>query len=142
MLQEAEKKKSKEKKGLKHGIGNRSFIPLFREPSSIEKILGEVDQQNIYIPQSHHHPIPKQPEEAQPSGRPQSPRPPSPKAAPAPSPAPSPRVVVDEETKIQSKPKPSLQHPHLSATKIQAAYRGYMVSSVLSIIFFGKANTL
>ncbi|KAL4590971.1 hypothetical protein LXL04_003918 [Taraxacum kok-saghyz] len=128
-VNEAEKKRLKEKKGLKHGIGNRSFIPLFREPSSIEKILGEVDQQNIYIPQSHHHPIPKQPEEAQPSGRPQSPRPPSPKAAPAPSP----RVVVDEETKIQSKPEPSLQQPHLSATKIQAAYRGYMARRKLKL---------
>ncbi|KAJ0612532.1 hypothetical protein HanHA300_Chr01g0028581 [Helianthus annuus] len=41
---ETEKKNSNEKKGrgkLKHGE-SRSFIPLFREPSSIEKILGKL----------------------------------------------------------------------------------------------------
>lgn len=43
----SDKKSSKEKKKgkgiLRHGE-TKSFIPLFREPSSIEKILGEADQ--------------------------------------------------------------------------------------------------
>lgn len=40
-----EKKKKKGLGKLKHGAGH-SFIPLFREPSSIEKILGEVEREH------------------------------------------------------------------------------------------------
>ncbi|VFQ88274.1 unnamed protein product [Cuscuta campestris] len=42
-------KKKKERRRLKHGEF-KSFIPLFREPSSIEKILGEADEQKLFVP--------------------------------------------------------------------------------------------
>lgn len=130
---EIEKKTSNEKKGrgrLKHGE-NRSFIPLFREPSSIEKILGEVDQQLLFI--GHPTPI-DQPTTPQPifSGRPTSPRVtarapsprvPSPRAV---SPRSSPPRVVHRRSETSYRPEPTLRHHHLSATVIQAAYRGYM----------------
>nr|XP_043609512.1 protein IQ-DOMAIN 14 [Erigeron canadensis] len=136
---EIEKKSSHEKKGrgrLKYGE-SRSFIPLFREPSSIEKILGEVDQQLLYIG----HPTPvEQPTTPQPlsSGRPASPRVnsnrvasprvPSPRVASprAVSPRNSPPRVARRRTEISYRPEPTVRQHHLSATIIQAAYRGYM----------------
>lgn len=136
---ELEKKYSQDKKGrgkVKYGE-SRSFIPLFREPSSIEKILGEVDQQYMFIG----NPMPvEQPTTPQPfsAPRPASPRVNSHRAASPrlPSPrVPSPRVfspknspprVVQRRTEISHRPEPTLRHHHLSATIIQAAYRGYM----------------
>ncbi|KAF5783071.1 putative IQ motif, EF-hand binding protein [Helianthus annuus] len=72
---ELEKRSAHERKGqgrLKHGESRSSFIPLFREPSSIEKILEEVDQQLLFI--SNPTPV-EQPTTTQPlfSGRPASP---------------------------------------------------------------------
>jgi len=147
-----------EKKGLKHGGGNRSFIPRFREPSSIEKILGEVDQQNLFIAHPHPHPALSQPTEAQPqqvSEKPQSPPPPPPpraaatppppraaatpppRAAASPPPPraaaspPPPRAAASPPPRVvhrQTEIDYTVQQRHLSATRIQAAYRGYMVS--------------
>ncbi|GMQ03249.1 hypothetical protein CsSME_00049125 [Camellia sinensis var. sinensis] len=153
----SEKKSSKEKKKgrgiLRHGE-TKSFIPpLFRGPSSIEKILGEVDQQNILIgpstPAEEPKPAPlvvpraASPRVASPkvvspratsqrvtsprasvqrvtSPRAASPRVASPKAA-------SSRAVVQHHHKeISYRPEPTLRFHHISATKIQAAYRGYM----------------
>ncbi|XP_019175267.1 PREDICTED: protein IQ-DOMAIN 14 [Ipomoea nil] len=156
----SEKKNSKEKKGrvLKHGE-SKSFIPLFREPSSIEKILGEADEQRLLIPLSSEQPRFS-------SGRPASPRiispratsprdyprgpvsPPrvtSPRAASlrvttpraasprATSPrAASPRAASSKsnqhrkEVNYVHRPEPTLQVLHVSATTIQAAFRGYM----------------
>ncbi|KAI7728915.1 hypothetical protein M8C21_016436 [Ambrosia artemisiifolia] len=136
---ETEKKSSNEKKArgkLKHG-DSRSFIPLFREPSSIEKILGEVDQQLLFIGHPTHV---EQPTTPQPSfsGKPASPRVtsqrvaspripsprvPSPRAV---SPKSSPPRVVRKRPEIKYRPEPTLQYRHRSATIIQAAYRGYM----------------
>lgn len=129
---EVEKKSSHEKKGrgkLKHGE-SRSFIPLFREPSSIEKILGEVDQQLLFIG----HPTAVEPPPPPPfSGRPASPRvsshrPASPRVTSprASSPRSSPPRALHRRTEISYRPEPTLRHHHLSATLIQAAYRGYM----------------
>ncbi|KAD3336981.1 hypothetical protein E3N88_32501 [Mikania micrantha] len=125
---EIEKRSSHERKGrgrLKHGE-SRSFIPLFREPSSIEKILGEVDQQ-LYIghPTSIEQPTTSQPLFA---GRPASPRVSSyrlssPRVV---SPITSPPRVVQRRTEISYRPEPTLRHHHRSAAIIQAAYRGYM----------------
>ncbi|THG02974.1 hypothetical protein TEA_011466 [Camellia sinensis var. sinensis] len=152
----SEKKSSKEKKKgrgiLRHGE-TKSFIPLFREPSSIEKILGEVDQQNILIgpstPAEEPKPAPlvvpraASPRVASPkvvspratsqrvtsprasvqrvtSPRAASPRVASPKAA-------SSRAFVQHHHKeVSYRPEPTLRFHHISATKIQAAYRGYM----------------
>ncbi|KAI3676848.1 hypothetical protein L1987_86462 [Smallanthus sonchifolius] len=141
---EIEKRSSHERKGrgrLKHGE-SRSFIPLHREPSSIEKILGEVDQQLLYV--DHHQPTTPQPlfsnMPASPrvsshratsprvsshratsprvsSRRATSPRAVSPKSS-------SPRVVVQRRTETGYRPEPTLRHHHRSATIIQAAYRG------------------
>ncbi|XP_024984998.1 protein IQ-DOMAIN 14-like [Cynara cardunculus var. scolymus] len=75
---------------FKHG----SFFPRFREPSSIEKILGEIDQQhNLHLLQQ------SQPPSSTPTIT-------------------SPTLVHHEIT------EPPLQR--LSATRIQAAFRGYM----------------
>ncbi|KAD5803602.1 hypothetical protein E3N88_14962 [Mikania micrantha] len=132
---ETEKKTSNEKRKrprLKHGE-SRSFIPLFREPSSIEKILGEVDQQLMFI--GHHPTNVEQPTTPQPSfsGKPASPRVtsnriasprvPSPKAV---SPRSSPPRVVHKRAEINYRPEPTLRQHHHSAIIIQAAYRGYM----------------
>lgn len=185
ICQASEKKNSKERKGrvLKDGE-SKSFIPLFREQSSIEKILGEADEQRLLIPLSSEHPRFSY-------GRPVSPRIISPRAT---SPrdyynragslryslpkitslraaslrvtspraasqrvttpqAASPRVTSpgDASPKITSpraaspraassksnrhrkevnyvhRPEPTLQVLHVSATRIQAAFRGYMV---------------
>ncbi|KVI00341.1 protein of unknown function DUF4005 [Cynara cardunculus var. scolymus] len=131
---EVEKKSPHEKKGrgkLKHGE-SRSFIPLFREPSSIEKILGEVDQQLLFI---GHPTAVEQPPPPPFSGRPASPMVTSHQAASPrvssprePSPRSSPPRVVHQRTEISYRPEPTLRHHHLSATIIQAAYRGYMAA--------------
>lgn len=112
---------------------NRSFIPLFREPSSIEKILGEVDQL-LYIghptPVHQPQPPPPPPPESIHSVRPPSPRvggsyrAASPRAA---SPRNSPPRAAHRRTEIAYRPEPTVRQHHLSATIIQAAYRGYMV---------------
>ncbi|KAK9932175.1 hypothetical protein M0R45_019423 [Rubus argutus] len=65
---------------------------------------------------------PRAPSPRAPSPRAASPRAPSPRA---PSPrAPSPRIVHHHK-EISYRPEPTLRNHHASATKIQAAYRGY-----------------
>ncbi|CAK9161687.1 unnamed protein product [Ilex paraguariensis] len=146
------KKSAKEKKGRgvsRHGE-TKPFIPLFREPSSIEKILGEAEQQKILIRPSTPSEQPNPPPLLPP--RPSSPRVASlrvgspraasqrvasPRAASqrvdSPSAA-SPRVDhQSKEISYAYRPEPTLRNHHLSATKIQAAYRGYMVRFRLSI---------
>lgn len=148
LANESDKKSTKEKKKkglgkLRHGETN-SFIPLFREPSSIEKILGEAEREQKLVfrpptpPEQPTTPpfvaqrvasprVPSQritsPRVASPrvaSPRPVSPRAASPRAA---SPrAASPRIVQHR----RERPEPTLRYRHASATKIQAAYRGYM----------------
>lgn len=141
ILQGLEKKSAKEKKKgkLKHGETN-SFIPLFREPSSIEKIFGDFEREQHII--SFRPPIPDEQPKSPPSVLPRvasprapSPRAPSPRAASprAPSPrAPSPRApsprIVHHHKEISYRPEPTLRNHHACATKIQAAYRGYTVS--------------
>ncbi|KAJ0690279.1 putative IQ motif, EF-hand binding protein [Helianthus annuus] len=138
---ELEKRSAHERKGqgrLKHGESRSSFIPLFREPSSIEKILEEVDQQLLFI--SNPTPV-EQPTTTQPlfSGRPASParisshratsprissyRAGSPRAV---SPISSPPRVIQRRAETSYRPEPTLRHHHRSATIIQAAYKGYM----------------
>ncbi|XP_076887239.1 protein IQ-DOMAIN 13-like [Bidens hawaiensis] len=144
---EIERRTSHERKGrgrLKHGE-SRSFIPLFREPSSIEKILGEVDQQSLFI---GHPTTVEQPTTSQPlfstsprvgSHRATSPRVSSYRATSprvnsyrATSPrvvspySSSPRVVVQRHKETSYRPEPTIRHHHRSATIIQAAYRSYM----------------
>ncbi|XP_009780944.1 protein IQ-DOMAIN 13-like [Nicotiana sylvestris] len=151
---ESEKKSAKEKKGrgkLKHGE-NKSFIPLFREPSSIEKILGEADEQKLLTPRftlpsvdsprassyrvasptatsprvaspkvsSHRLNSPKAASQRVTSPKVPTPRISSPKAT-------SPKVNRNrKEISYAYRPEPTLRNLQLSATKIQAAYRGYM----------------
>ncbi|XP_076893472.1 protein IQ-DOMAIN 13-like isoform X2 [Bidens hawaiensis] len=128
-LNEPEKKTSNEKKGrgrLKHGE-SRSFLPLFREPSSIEKILGEVDQQLLFINHPTHVDQPAAPQPSF-SGKPDSPRVASHRAA-SPrvvSPKHSPPRVAHTRSEVNYRPEPTLRHHHRCATIIQAAYRGYM----------------
>ncbi|KAK4747548.1 hypothetical protein SAY87_014134 [Trapa incisa] len=177
-LQESDKKDRKSK-----GHGERkSFIPLFREPSSIEKILADAEREHniIFRPpiaspplqqantrpyvaplnkkiltdaeQEHSivlqppttpyppvqanttssvPPIPL-PTPPDPSSRPATPREPSVKAA---SPCASSRSVASprgpsqqvtaHEAEISHPAEPSQEEYDVSATKIQAAYRGY-----------------
>lgn len=151
ILQGLEKKSGKEKKKGKPKNGEtNSFIPLFREPSSIEKIFGDFEREQHIIP--FRPPIPDEQRQSPPSVLPRvaSPRAPSPRAAsprvgsprapsprpPSPRPpsprAPSPRVpspkIVHHHKEISYRPEPTLRNHHASATKIQAAYRGYTVS--------------
>lgn len=147
-MQGSEKKNTKEKKGLgklKHGETN-SFIPLFREPSSIEKIFGDFEREqqrvNFRPPTPDEQPrtppfvpprvaSPRDPSPRVGSPRAASPRAPSPRA---PSPrAPSPRILHHHK-EIRYRPEPTLRNHHASATKIQAAYRGYMVSSYFPLL--------
>ncbi|XP_038679852.1 protein IQ-DOMAIN 14-like isoform X2 [Tripterygium wilfordii] len=151
-IQEPEKNSTKEKnkkKGLRklrHGDTN-SFISFFREPkpSSIEKILDEAEREHnlIFRPPTPEHPqtppfVPQRvPSPRVPSPRASfqrlaspkaaSPRVASPKVA---SPrAASPRVasprISQHRSEISYRPEPTLRYRHASATKIQAAYRGY-----------------
>ncbi|GFY81312.1 hypothetical protein Acr_01g0011210 [Actinidia rufa] len=166
----SEKKSSKEKKRgiLRHGEP-KAFIPIFREPSSIEKILGEADQQKLLIRPPTPTEQPKIPPLVLPrvssprinspratSARVTSPRATSPRAASAQVTSPrvvsprvasarvtspratsarvtspraaSPRVASPKATSSRVgryRPEPTLRYQHLSAIKIQAAYRGY-----------------
>ena len=119
---DSEKKTTKEKKKkglgkLKHGETN-SFIPLFREPISIEKIFGDFEREQQLL--TFRPPSPPEQPKTPPFVTPRatSPRPPSPRAA-------SPRIV-HHPREVSYRPEPTLRNQHASATKIQAAYRGYM----------------
>ncbi|KAK6116763.1 hypothetical protein DH2020_049496 [Rehmannia glutinosa] len=161
-----DKKNSKEKKKgkgiLRHGE-TKSFIPLFREPSSIEKILGEADQLLIRHPTPSERPktppaLPERPISPNvASHRPSSPKAASPKVT-SPRAISSPRTVSPKAAAIKAstsgaasskaavvpkvtvpkvtksgkeirnvqRPEPTLRNQNLSATKIQAVYRGYL----------------
>ncbi|XP_044466393.1 protein IQ-DOMAIN 13-like isoform X2 [Mangifera indica] len=128
LANESDKKSTKEKKKkglakLRRGETN-SFIPLFREPSSIEKILGDAEREHnlVFRPPTP----PEQPRTPPfvptrvasprvPSQRISSPRAASPRAA-------SPRILQQH----RERPEPTLRYRHACATKIQAAYKGYM----------------
>ncbi|KAG5063051.1 hypothetical protein AAZX31_02G132100 [Glycine max] len=135
-----EKKKSLGK--LKHGETN-SFIPLFREPSSIEKIFGDFEREQQLLglrpatpperPKTPPYVPPRAPSPRPPSPRAPSPRPPSPRAA-SPRVA-SPRVtspkaassrIAHHHKEVGYRPEPTLRQQHATATKIQSVYRGYM----------------
>ncbi|KAM1488912.1 hypothetical protein ACFX1S_032168 [Malus domestica] len=137
----SERKNTKEKKKglgkLNRGETN-SFIPLFREPSSVEKIFGdfEREQQRVTFRPPTPDEQPKTPPFVLPrvasprvgSPRAASPRAPPPRAPPprAPPPrAPSPSTF-HQHKEISYRPEPTLRNHHASATKIQAVYRGYM----------------
>lgn len=128
--QEFEKRNKKEKnRKLRHGESNNSFIPLFREPSSVEKIFldFEREQQRVtFRPSSPPTPPFVTPRHASP--RALSPRISS--ARPASLPVSPPRVV-NRPKGFRFRPEPTLRNHHASATKIQSAYRGYVVSFVL-----------
>ncbi|XP_038691390.1 protein IQ-DOMAIN 14-like [Tripterygium wilfordii] len=140
-----EKKKKKGLGKLRHGDTN-SFIPLFREPSSIEKILDDAEREHNLIfrpptpperPQTppfvpQRVPSPRVPSPRIPSPRTSSQRVASPKAASPKVASPkvaSPRAasprIVQHRSEISYRPEPTLRYRHASATKIQAAYRGY-----------------
>ncbi|KAE8698036.1 Protein IQ-DOMAIN 14 [Hibiscus syriacus] len=138
---ESDKRSDKDKKKsvgkLRHEETN-SFLPLFRKPSSIEKILGEAEREHnlIFRPPSppeqpttppfvpHKPASPRVPSPRRASPRVASPPPPPRSASPPPPPraaspkAPPPRIV-------RPRTEPTLGNQHASATQIQAAYRGY-----------------
>lgn len=122
---EFEKRNKKEKnRKLRHGESNNSFIPLFREPSSVEKIFldFEREQQRVtFRPSSPPTPPFVTPRHASP--RALSPRISS--ARPASLPVSPPRVV-NRPKGFRFRPEPTLRNHHASATKIQSAYRGYV----------------
>ncbi|XP_076944623.1 protein IQ-DOMAIN 13-like [Bidens hawaiensis] len=145
---EGHKKSRKGRGRLKRG----SFFPFFREPSSIEEILGEIDQHNAYVPTTQSQPQPPPPPPPspppqtqtqsqsqsppqQPPPQPRSqPQPPKAQAQPSssssrrhvsPPPPPPPPKRLTSPPKVSHTPEPTLQQHHLSATRIQAVYRGY-----------------
>lgn len=139
VVNDSEKKGTKEKK--KKGLGKlkshgeaHSFMPLFREPSSIEKIFGEFEREQQLLTFRAPTPLeqPKTPPFVPPP-RAASPRPPSPRVhsprAPslrAASPAPVSPKVVQQRREVYYRPEPTSRTLHASATKIQSAFRGYM----------------
>ncbi|KAJ6693500.1 hypothetical protein OIU85_004286 [Salix viminalis] len=134
LANESDKRSTKEKKKSRgkprHGE-TTSFIPLFREPSSIEKILDEAEREHKLI---FRPPTPPEQPTTPPfvppraaslrvaSQRVASPRAASPRVA-------SPRAAsprnAQRHKEIYYRPEPTLRNHHASATKIQAAYRGY-----------------
>ncbi|KAF5452555.1 hypothetical protein F2P56_027536 [Juglans regia] len=137
LVNDQEKKSTKEKKkgfgNLRHGESN-SFIPLFKEPSSIEKIFGDFEKEQQKV--TFRPPTPPEQPNASPFVPPISPRVASPRLASPRIASPrlaSPRVASPRAASPQSvrqkeishRPEPTLNH-HASATKIQATYRGYM----------------
>nr|KYP35048.1 Protein IQ-DOMAIN 14 [Cajanus cajan] len=143
---DSDNKGTKEKKKgvgkIRHGENN-SFIPLFREPSSIEKIFGDFEREQQLLglrpatpperPKTPPYVPPRAPSPRPPSPRAPSPRPPSPR--PASPRASSPRVTspkaassrnAHHHKEVGYRPEPTLRQQQASATKIQAAYRGYM----------------
>ncbi|KAK9288958.1 hypothetical protein L1049_017429 [Liquidambar formosana] len=149
-IQRRKARKKRRRRGLgklRHGEAT-SFIPLFREPSSIEKILGDAEREHkiifrpptpseqpnspLFVPSEQPNtPLFVPPRAASPraaSPRAASPRAASPRVA-SPRVA-SPRVasprVVHHHKEISYRPEPTVRNHHVSATRIQAAYRGYM----------------
>ncbi|XP_010540135.1 PREDICTED: protein IQ-DOMAIN 14-like isoform X2 [Tarenaya hassleriana] len=128
------KKKKKKGFGTRHGENN-SFLPMFREPSSIEKILGEAEREHNLV---FRPPISSPDRSNSSSGpglppvRPASPRVPSRRSVPPKVPSPktpspratSPRVVQRHEFVYRPEPTPDFQNS--SAIKIQSAFRGFM----------------
>ncbi|KAE8076635.1 hypothetical protein FH972_015272 [Carpinus fangiana] len=138
LANDSEKKSTKEKKKkglgkLRHGETNSFIPPLFREPSSIEKIFGDYEREQQVV--TFRPPTPPEQPRTPPFVPPRvsSPRAPSPRVA-SPRVA-SPRVaspravsprIVHHPKEISRRPEPTLRNHHASATKIQTAYRGYM----------------
>lgn len=136
---------------LKHGGDGHSFIPIFREPSSIEKILGEAEREHHFVNYKRLSP----PKASLPHLTSSVPPPPplrtaSLKADASPRASSSLRVASFPSQRVASPPRattpinvanpaktppsrfvqqhrrqPTLNERHLCATKIQAAYRGY-----------------
>ncbi|CAN8254195.1 unnamed protein product [Cochlearia groenlandica] len=146
--QEAESKSNNKDNKKKKGLGKKlrngetySFLPIFRQPSSIEKILSEAEREHNLV---FRPPTPTNPPNASstydvpsPSIRPVSPKvssqryassPTRPIASPSPKP-PSPRAVsprIAQRREYVHRPEPALLVKNVSATKIQATFRGYM----------------
>ncbi|GAB2294175.1 IQ-DOMAIN 14-like [Dionaea muscipula] len=114
-----EEKNSKAIKGLgkSRHEDKHSFIPLLREPSSVEKILGDAEEHHLInvklLTNNTKVQLPKALPPTSPSAHANPPR----AAAVPPKAATSPRRHRAERT---------LMDRHACATKIQAVYRGYM----------------
>ncbi|CAA0838672.1 IQ-domain 13 [Striga hermonthica] len=156
-------KEKKKGKGFFRAEKSKSLIPLFREPSSIEKILGEADQllirptitntltttrnintnttgtntANTNASSSTPHVLPVLPKFLSPKAASPPPPPPPPPLKASTSEVPSsssfPKASVPKATTKNIKeirnvprPEPTLRDQHISAMKIQAAFRGYM----------------
>ncbi|CAN1194473.1 Protein IQ-DOMAIN 13 [Linum perenne] len=146
---ESSDKKTSSKEKKKKGS---SFIPLFREPSSIEKILDEAEREHrlTFRPPT---PPPDQPRTPTfvppppsrisssprvPSLRVTSPRPAASPRVASPPPPPPPRAASPKAAPSSSstratpqrqnfyRPEPTARNQNASATKIQAAFRGYV----------------
>lgn len=159
--EEEEDKKSKEHGEPRHGQ-RKSLIPLFREPSSIEKILADAEREHNVVfrpPATSPHleqaaktvssvpPLslspPARPPDPSPrlaSPRSASPREPSPRVASPGAPSRgvvSPRAPSQSGASLQGEishwAEPTMKNCHASATKIQAAYRGYVVIKSFSL---------
>lgn len=132
MLQVSDNKSADVKKKGRGILGNgetKSFIPFFRQPSSIEKILEEADQQNLFKKANSSTFFEQpQPPPSLPL-RPSSPIVASPRAT-------SPPVSSPQYEEVNYRPKQNQRDPQLSAIKIQAAYRGYMVNFLFHFMLF------
>ncbi|CAN1833617.1 Protein IQ-DOMAIN 13 [Linum perenne] len=135
MQQESSDKKTSSKEKKKKGS---SFIPLFREPSSIEKILDEAEREHRLTfrpptppPDQPRTPtfVPPPPSRISSSPRVPSLRVTSPRPAASPriaSPPPPPPRAASPKRQNFYRPEPTARNQNASATKIQAAFRGYV----------------
>lgn len=120
-VKEPEKRDVKERK--KWGVGKlrqgetTALIPLYREPSSIEKILGEAEREHHEIP---HHSLPFR-EQQKTYGLPSRS---NQQTLPLPS------RVVHHHKAAATTYHPRTNH-QIAAIKIQKAFRGYMVGTLL-----------
>jgi hypothetical protein len=146
-----EKKKKGFGKKLRNGETN-SFLPIFRQPSSIEKILSEAEREHNLVfrpPTPTDRANSSSTSVASPLVRPASPKVPSQRYVSSPKPIsprvaypqvhypkppspkpPSPRAVsprIVQRREFVHRPEPSLLVKNAYAIKIQAAFRGYMV---------------
>jgi hypothetical protein len=145
-----EKKKKGFGKKLRNGETN-SFLPIFRQPSSIEKILSEAEREHNLVfrpPTPTDRANSSSTSVASPLVRPASPKVPSQRYVSSPKPIsprvaypqvhypkppspkpPSPRAVsprIVQRREFVHRPEPSLLVKNAYAIKIQAAFRGYM----------------
>ncbi|KAI4364293.1 hypothetical protein MLD38_020404 [Melastoma candidum] len=128
-------KKDKRKgygQAARHGEAGGSYIPFFREPSSIEKILGDAEREHriLFDPPERARsppgdPLPRGPSPVAVRAAASPRQPASPRTVSLATAAVSPRVIARRKD-AGNRRELTFRDQHVAATVIQAAYRGYV----------------